>query len=85
MSKAIDPERSEAERTLWHTLDEAGWSADQIEEHFAAYRNAYAHELAEKIRDFVGPWSYPGEAEHVIRHVAGWRSAADLIDPEVSG
>lgn len=84
MSKAIDPERSEAERTLWHTLDEAGWSADQIEEHFAAYRNAYAHELAERVRGVLsedGPgakWDWWDAATIPAR-------CANLIDPEVSG
>jgi broad-specificity NMP kinase len=51
MSEPIDPERSEVERNLWHTLDEAGWSADQIRESFTAYRSSIFREEAAKIRD----------------------------------
>lgn len=43
-----------------------------------------ASELAEKQRVFVGPREYPGEAERVVRYVAGWHDAANFIDPEVT-
>lgn len=45
--------------------------------------NEHAHELAEKIREFIGPESYPHETDQlVLRYVKGWRNAADLIDPK---
>lgn len=45
----------------------------------------HAHELAEEIRAFVGPESYPHEENRplLLRYVKGWRDAADLIDPKV--
>lgn len=45
--------------------------------------DAFAHELAEEIREFVGPESYPHETDPLIlRYVKGWRDAADRIDPK---
>lgn len=48
--------------------------------------DGHAHELAEKIRKFVGPRDLlpTGEPERVVRYVAGWHDAANLIDPEVN-
>lgn len=45
--------------------------------------DAYAIELAEKLREFIGPEEYPGESEHVKRYVLGWHDAANMIDPRV--
>jgi hypothetical protein len=48
--------------------------------------NEHAHELAEKVREFIGPESYPHESGRPILHyVKGWRDAADFINPEVKG
>lgn len=44
----------------------------------------HAHELAERLREFIGPEAYPGESEHIHRFVLGWRHAADYADPEVT-
>lgn len=43
--------------------------------------DAYAHELAEVLRDSIGRDDYPGEPEQVTRLVEGYRLAADAIDP----
>lgn len=43
----------------------------------------HAHKLAEQIRDSVGRNDYPGETEYAKAFVAGYRSAANEIDPEV--
>lgn len=44
---------------------------------------AFAHELAEEIRDNIGRADYPHESQHVKDLVAFGRAQADLIDSEV--
>lgn len=44
--------------------------------------DAYAHELAEKIRQHWYP-RFPGKAEYTRGMDDGYEHAADLIDPEV--
>jgi len=47
--------------------------------------DAFAHELAQNLRDYMGgPDSYPGEPERILRYVRGWHDAANMIDPEVA-
>ena len=45
--------------------------------------DAFAHQLAEKIRDRIGRFDLPFESERTKEFVAFGRSMADLIDPEV--
>ena len=49
-----------------------------------AYRDEVAHELAEKIRNYIGTTDYPDESQRVKDLVAFGRAMANLIDPEVA-
>lgn len=81
MSESINPERSETERTLWHTLDEAGWSADQIRESFAAYRAEVLREAAAKIRQENHAATGTGSHATVVALRSHGDRLADVIDP----
>jgi len=45
-------------------------------------RREALRKAAEDLRDVVGRQDYEGEDERVKRFVAGWRQAADHIDPD---
>jgi hypothetical protein len=82
MNEPINPARSEGERALWHTLDEAGWSVEQIRKSFAAYRDEVLRDAAEKIRQRavrLDGWPRPG---YWKGYLAGARDSASLIDPD---
>lgn len=60
------------------------WGEEDAKRIASEMLDEFAHELAEEIRAFVGPESYPHEKGRplVLRYVKGWRDAADLIDPK---
>ena len=64
-------------RNAVHRLFESGRTSYRLD----AYLDAYAHELAEKIRASVKGWE--GMSAYASAAMGGRQAAADLIDPEV--
>jgi hypothetical protein len=79
MEEPLDPERSETERTLWHTLDEAGWSDREIQGVFGEYRDKIFREAAKRqragIADVMESWGG-------YLHQDMLDDLIDLIDPD---
>jgi hypothetical protein len=70
--------RKASEDALTFALRRAGWTEGQIVSGLRGHRDAYAHELAEKIRNSEELRDYTDD------HMDDCNAAADLIDPEVS-
>lgn len=56
--------------------------AEQIQAAEQRGREAALREAAAELRESIGTTDYPHETDWVSRYVAGWRHAADLIDPD---
>lgn len=75
---------SDARNKLIVWLLAAGVSGQAADAEADQILGNYAHELAEKIRESIGPLPLPHETVRTARFVQGHHAAADLIDSEVS-
>ncbi|WP_326792015.1 hypothetical protein OHA79_09445 [Streptomyces sp. NBC_00841] len=72
--------RKASEDALSFALHRAGWTEEQIISGLRGHRDAFAHELAERIREAGRAVSF-SDAYYVG---TGMRDAANLIDPGVA-